>query len=38
MCGAVVRSGGGTVVLATAQGEQSVALQAIQSMTPVAEC
>jgi hypothetical protein len=38
VCGPVVRSGGGTVVLATAQGEQSVALQTIQRMTPVAKC
>jgi hypothetical protein len=38
MCGAVVHTSGGTVVLATAQGEQTVALQAIQNMTPVAAC
>jgi hypothetical protein len=37
-CGAVVRSDAGTVVLATAQGEQTVALQTIQRMTPVTTC
>ncbi|MGH3898685.1 MAG: hypothetical protein ACRDTA_10620 [Pseudonocardiaceae bacterium] len=37
-CGAVVRLGSGAVVLATAQGEQTIPLQAIQTIAPVAEC
>jgi hypothetical protein len=38
VCSAVVRSYAGTVVLATAHGEETVSLQAIQDMTQVAAC
>jgi hypothetical protein len=38
MCGAVTQSGGGTMLLATAQGDQSVALSTVQGIAVVAQC